>query len=73
MSIFNDDRSTLNEAAAAFDTELSDSVLDAALQKAFDSGMNPDEIIYTVLTHTQRVIKRHTVQYQLKKAANKDK
>lgn len=73
MSIFNDDRSTLNQTATAFDTELSDSGFDAALQKAFDAGMNLDEIMYTVFTHTERIVKRHIVQYQLKKAANKDK
>ena len=73
MSIFNDDRSTLNEEAAAFDNELSDTGLDAALQKAFDSGMDLDQIMYIVSTHTSRVVKRYIVQYQLKKAANKDK
>lgn len=73
MSIFNDDRSTLNQTAAAFDAELSASGFDNALQKAFDSGMNLDEITYTVFTHTERVVKRYVVQYQLKKAANKDK
>lgn len=73
MSIFKDDRSTLNEAAAALDTDLSGTGFDTALQKAFDSGMNLDEIMYTVFTHTDRVVKRYIVQYQLKKAANRDK
>ena len=48
MSIFNDDRSTVNEAAAAFDSDLSGTGFDTALQKAFDSGMNLDEIQYIV-------------------------
>lgn len=73
MSIFNDDRSTLNDAAVALDTDLSGTGFDAALQKAFDSGMNLDEILYIVSAHTDRVVKRYVVQYQLKKAANKDK
>lgn len=73
MGVFNDDRSTLNQAAAAFDAELSGSGFDAALQKAFDSGMDLDEIMYIVFTHTDRIVKRHVVQYQLKKVANKDK
>ncbi len=73
MSIFNDDRSTVNEAAAAFDSDLSGTGFDTALQKAFDSGMNLDEIQYIVSTHTDRIVKRFVVQYQLKKAANKDK
>lgn len=72
MSIFNDDRSTLNEAASAFDAELSEAGLDTAIQKAFDSGMNLDEITYIVSTHTERIVKRYVVQYQLKKAANKN-
>ena len=40
MSIFNDDRSTLNPAAAAFDADLSGTGFDSALQKAFDAGMS---------------------------------
>ena len=73
MSIFKDDRSTLNEAAAALDTDLSGTGFDTALQTAFDSGMNPDELLYIVTAHTDRVVKRYVVQYQLKKAANRDK
>ena len=45
MSIFNDDRSTMNPTATAFDQILSESGFDVALQKAFESGMNLDEII----------------------------
>ena len=45
MSIFNDDRSTLNPAATAFDADLSGTGFDTALQKAFDAGMNLDEIL----------------------------
>lgn len=73
MSIFNDDRSTVNEIAAALDSDLSGTGFDTALQKAFDSGMNLDEIQYIVSAHTDRIVKRYIVQYQLKKAANKDK
>lgn len=73
MSIFKDDRSTVNEAAEAFDADLSSTGFDTALQKAFDSGMNLDEILYIVSTHTERIVKRSRLQYQLKKAANKDK
>ena len=73
MSIFNDDRSTLNPAAAAFDADLSGTGCDSALQKAFDAGMNLDEILYVVSSHTDRIVKRYTVQYQLKRAANRDR
>ncbi|MCI8972276.1 MAG: hypothetical protein HFH79_01605 [Lachnospiraceae bacterium] len=73
MSIFNDDRSTLNPAATAFDADLSGTGFDTALQKAFDAGMNLDEILYVVSSHTDRIVKRYTVQYQLKKAANRDR
>lgn len=73
MSIFKDDRSTLNEAAASLDADLSGTDLDTVLQKAFDAGMNLDEILYVVSAHTDRIVKRYVVQYQLKKAANKDK
>lgn len=73
MSIFNDDRSTLNQAASAFDTELSNSGLDTALQKAFESGLNLDEIMYVIFSHTERTVKRYIVQDQLKKAAKKEK
>lgn len=71
MSIFNEDRSTLNSAAAAFDADLSATGFDTALQKAFEAGMNLDEILYIVSDHTDRVVKRYRVQYQLKRAANK--
>lgn len=73
MNIFNDDRSTLNEAAAAFDIGLSSTGFDEALHKAFDSGMNLDEIMYIVYKHTDRIVSQSAVQYRLKKAANKDK
>lgn len=73
MSIFNDDRSTLNPAATAFDADLSGTGFDTALQKAFDAGMNLDEILYVVSSHTDRIVKRYTVQYQLKRAANRDR
>lgn len=73
MSIFNNDRSTMNEIATAFDETLSNSGFDTALQKAFESGMNLDEIMYVTFSHTERIVKRYIVQEQLKKAANKDK
>ena len=73
MSIFNDDRATFNEHAEALDHNLAESGLEAALQKAFDSGMELDEIMYVVFTHTERTVRRYIVQDQLKKAANKEK
>ncbi|MBO5032549.1 MAG: hypothetical protein J6C19_15650 [Lachnospiraceae bacterium] len=73
MSIFNDDRSTLNPSAAAFDAELLQSGLDSALQNAFESGLNLDEIMYVIFSHTERTVKRYIVQDQLKKAAKREK
>lgn len=73
MSVFKEDRSTLNEAAENFDAALSNSDFDAILQQAFEAGMERDEIIFLILSHTNRIVKRYVVQDQLKKAANKDK
>lgn len=73
MSIMNEDRATLNEKAQALDADLSQSIMDAALQKAFESGMEIDEIMYAVMCHTERMVRRYIVQDQLKKAANKEK
>ena len=73
MSIFNEDRSTLNNDAANLDAELSNCGLDEVLHKGFDAGLNLDEIMYVMFTHTERVVRRYIVQDQLKKAANKDK
>jgi hypothetical protein len=73
MSVFNNDRSTLNSAATALDSELTSSGFDTVLSKAFESGMNLDEIMYTVFSHTERTVRRYIVQDQLKRAANKDK
>lgn len=73
MSVFNEDRATMNQAAADLDGKLSQCGLDAVLHSAFDEGMNMDEIMYVIFSHTERIIKRYTVQAQLKKAANKDK
>ena len=73
MSIFNDDRATLNVAATALDAELTQCGLDEALHKAFEEGMELDEIMYTVFSHTERTVRRYIVQDQLKKAANKDR
>ena len=44
MSVFNDDRTTLKQTAAALDSDLSSSGLDAILQKAFEAGLNLDEL-----------------------------
>lgn len=71
MSGLNEDRATLNQKAQALDADLS--VIDAVLQKAFESGLEIDEIMYVVMGHTERTVRRYIVQDQLKKAANKDK
>lgn len=73
MSIFNDDRATLNVAATALDAELTQCGMDEALHKAFEEGMELDEIMYAVFFHTERTVRRYIVQDQLKKAANKDR
>ncbi|MBD5452256.1 MAG: hypothetical protein HDR25_06405 [Lachnospiraceae bacterium] len=73
MSVFNDDRSTLNQAATNFDSELSSSGLDAALKNAFEAGMELDEIMYVITTHTEKTVRRYIVQHQLKAAASKNK
>lgn len=73
MSVFNGDRSTLNQAADNFDSELSSCGLDAALKNAFKSGMELDEIMYVITTHTEKTVRRYIVQHQLKEAANKNK
>ncbi len=71
MSIFNDDRATLNEAASDLETALSRTGLDTVLHDAFESGMNLDEIMYVMFTHTEKTVRRYIVQNQLKAAANK--
>lgn len=73
MSVFNDDRSTLNQAATNFDSALSSSGLDAALKNAFEAGMELDEIMYVITTHTEKTVRRYVVQHQLKAAASKNK
>ena len=73
MSSFNEDRATLNEQAEKLDKELTGTGLDAVLQSAFDQGMNLDEIMYVLFSHTERTVRRYIVQEQLKRAANKDK
>ena len=73
MSIFNEDRATVNEMANGLDAELSKCGLAEVLQRAFESGMNIDEIMYVIHGHTERTVRRYVVQDQLKKAANKDK
>ena len=73
MSIFNEDRTTLNDDAMALDEKITKSGMDSAIQQAFEKGMNLDEIMYVLFSHTERVVRRYIVQDQLKKAANKDK
>lgn len=73
MSIFNDDRATLNQSASDLETALSNSGLDAVLHDAFEAGMNLDEIMYVMFTHTEKTVRRYIVQHQLKAAANKNK
>ena len=73
MSSFNEDRATLNPKAQLLDTELSKCGLDSILQKAFEDGMNLDEIMYILFSHTEKTVRRYIVQDQLKKAANKNK
>lgn len=73
MSIFNADRSTLNEMANNLDIELTTCGLDQWLSKAFDSGLNIDEILYILSSHSTRILQRYIVQDQLKRVANKEK
>lgn len=73
MSCFKEDRATLNENATKLDADLTQSLLDAALQKAFEGGMELDEIMYVVTGHVERTVRRYIVQDQLKKVANKEK
>lgn len=73
MSIFNEDRLTLNEMANDLDIELTTYGLDQWLSKAFDSGLNIDEILYILSSHSTRILQRYIVQDQLKKVANKEK
>ncbi len=73
MSIFNDDRATLNQPASDLESALSNSDLDRILHDAFEAGMNLDEIMYVMFTHTEKTVRRYIVQHQLKAAANKNK
>lgn len=73
MSVFKDDRATFNQAADDFDAALSTSGLDTALKNAFDAGMELDEIMYVMTTHTEKTVRRYIVQHQLKAAAQKNK
>ena len=45
MSIFNDDRATLNQSASDLESALSNSGLDTVLHDAFKAGMELDEIM----------------------------
>ena len=73
MSIFNEDRAPLNDDVMAFDEKITKSGMDSAIQQAVEKGMNLDEIMYVLFSHTERVVRRYIVQDQIKKAANKDK
>lgn len=73
MSCFKPDGTGFNEIAEALDTALSSQSLDEAITKAFQDGMMIDEIMYVTQTHSERVLKRALVQWQLKMAANKNK
>lgn len=73
MSTFNDDRATFNESASDLETALSKTELDTVLHDAFEAGMNLDEIMYVMLTHTEKTVRRYIVQHQLKAAATKNK
>lgn len=73
MSIFNEDRATFQAAATILDAELTQCGMDEVLRKAFEEGMNLDEIMYILFSHTERTVRRYIVQEQLKKAANKDR
>ena len=73
MSCLNDDRATFNDKSQALDADLAKTDFDGALQRAFDAGMEIDEIMYVVAGHVERTVRRYIVQDQLKKAANKDK
>lgn len=73
MSVFNEDRATFHIEATALDEELTRSGMDAALQQAFEKGMNLDEIMYILFSHTERTVRRYIVQDQLRRAANKEK
>lgn len=73
MSSFKEDRATLNDQAKKLDDELTRCGMDAVLHQAFEDGMNLDEMMYVIFSHTERTVRRYIVQNQLKKAANKEK
>ena len=73
MSCFNNDRSSLSDKANKFDSDLTAGGFDDILRNAYDNGMNLDEIMYVVISHTERSVRRYIVQEQLKRAANKEK
>lgn len=72
MSCFNSDGTGFNEQASVVDETLSTAILDDVVTKAFQDGMTIDEIMYVTQTHTERVLRRALVQWQLKNAANKN-
>ncbi len=73
MSIFNDDRATLDQSASDLEAALARTGLDTVLHDAFEAGMNLDEIMYVMFTHTEKTVRRYIVQHQLKAAATKNK
>lgn len=72
MSCFKPDGTGFNEIAEKLDATLATTALDEAITKAFQDGMTIDEIMYVTQTHSERVLKRALVQWQLKMAANKN-
>lgn len=73
MSCFSDDRATMSEQAVKLEEQLTRCGMNEVLQKAFEAGMNLDEIMYVLFSHTEKTVRRYIVQDQLKRVANKDK
>lgn len=73
MSCFKQDGTGFNEQGQKLDEALSAKNLDEAVIAAFQEGMTIDEAMYVTMSHTERVLRRALVQWQLKVAANKDK
>lgn len=73
MGVFNDDRATFNSAALQVDKRLSECGIDEVLHEGFKAGLDLDDLMYILMSHTERTVRRYIVQDQLRKAANKDK
>ena len=56
MSIFNDDRATLNEAAMALDEAITQSGMDNAVKKAFE-----ERAWFNSFPQAQAMLQRHTL------------